>query len=86
MNEPTTISRPQSIGSASGSVVVPAAIAGAGEHATRRFLEFFAATIRNRNARMDYYRACCSFFAWLILAEKIAWTWSSIASRTATVL
>jgi hypothetical protein len=44
---------------------VPAAIAGAGEHATRRFLEFFAATIRNRNTRMTYYRACCSFFAWL---------------------
>ena len=48
-----------------GDVVVPAAIAGAGEHATRRFLEFFAATIRNRNTRMAYYRACCSFFAWL---------------------
>ena len=30
-----------------------------------RFLEFFAATIRNRNTRMAYYRACCSFFAWL---------------------
>jgi integrase/recombinase XerD len=43
------------------------AIAGAGEHATRRFLEFFAATIRNRNTRMAYYRACCSFFAWLDL-------------------
>jgi site-specific recombinase XerD len=28
-------------------------------------LEFFAATIRNRNTRMAYYRACCSSFAWL---------------------
>jgi hypothetical protein len=65
MNELTTITRPQSVGSVSGNVVVPAAIAGAGEHATRRFLEFFAATIRNRNTRMAYYRACCSFFAWL---------------------
>jgi site-specific recombinase XerD len=46
-------------------IVVPAAIAGAGEHAVRRFLEFFAATIRNRNTREAYYRACCSFFAWL---------------------
>ncbi|MBV9828867.1 MAG: site-specific integrase, partial [Alphaproteobacteria bacterium] len=46
-------------------IVVPAAIAGAGEHAVRRFLEFFAATIRNKNTRMAYYRACCSFFAWL---------------------
>ena len=40
-----------------GSVVVPAAIAAAGDHAARRFLEFFAATIRNKNTRMAYYRA-----------------------------
>ena len=32
---------------------------------SRRFLEFFAATIRNKNTRMAYYRAACSFFAWL---------------------
>jgi integrase/recombinase XerD len=31
---------------------VPAAIAGAGDTAVRRFLEFFAATIRNKNTRM----------------------------------
>jgi integrase/recombinase XerD len=67
MNELATITRPQSVGSVSGSVVVPAAIAGAGEHATRRFLEFFAAPIRNKNTRMAYYRACCSFFVWLDL-------------------
>jgi len=48
MNELAAISRTRSVGSLSGNVVVPAAIAGAGEHATRRFLEFFAATIRNR--------------------------------------
>ena len=48
-----------------GPVVIPAAIAAAGAHAARRFLEFFAATIRNKNTRMAYYRACCSFFAWL---------------------
>jgi site-specific recombinase XerD len=47
------------------TIVLPAAIAGAGDHATRRFLEFFAASIRNKNTRMAYYRACCSFFAWL---------------------
>jgi site-specific recombinase XerD len=40
-------------------------IASAGEKAVRRFLEFFAANISNRNTRMAYYRACCSFFAWL---------------------
>jgi hypothetical protein len=42
---------------------VPAVIAGSGENAARRFLEFFAATIRNRSRRMAYYRAACSFFA-----------------------
>ena len=44
--------------------VVPAVIAGAGERATRRFLEFFAATIRNPNTRAAYYRAVVRFFAW----------------------
>src|SRR5689334_10079241 len=45
--------------------VVPTAIASAGDHAARRFLEFFAATIRNKNTRLAYYRAACHFFAWL---------------------
>jgi site-specific recombinase XerD len=45
-------------------IVVPAAIADAGETASRRFLEFFAATIRNRNTRMAYYRDVRHFFAW----------------------
>jgi hypothetical protein len=31
---------------------VPAVVADAGDHAARRFLEFFAAQIRNRNTRM----------------------------------
>ncbi len=44
---------------------MPAAIAGAGEDATRRFIEFFAATIRNRNTRAAYHRAAIHFFAWL---------------------
>jgi integrase/recombinase XerD len=29
-----------------------------------RFIEFFAATIRNKNTRMAYHRAVCHFFAW----------------------
>ena len=49
----------------SGNVVIPAVIADAGDKAVRRFLEFFAATIRNRNTREAYYRAACSFFTWL---------------------
>jgi site-specific recombinase XerD len=48
----------------SAAVVVPGIIADAGEHATRRFLEFFAATIRNRNTRIAYLHAVGRFFAW----------------------
>jgi site-specific recombinase XerD len=44
-------------------IVVPRVIADAGDAAARRFLEFFAATIRNKNTRMAYYRAACQFFA-----------------------
>src|SRR5580698_7583666 len=67
MNELVAIRPRQAVKRSQHKVVVPGAIAGAGEHAARRFLEFFAATIRNRNTRMAYYRACCSFFAWLDL-------------------
>jgi integrase/recombinase XerD len=48
-----------------GAVVVPAMIADAGDHAARRFLEFFAANIRNKNTSMAYYRAVCTFFGWI---------------------
>jgi site-specific recombinase XerD len=47
------------------SLVVPAMIANAGDRAARRFLDFFAASIENDNTRMAYYRAVCSFFAWV---------------------
>lgn len=47
------------------SLAVPAMIADAGDRAAKRFLEFFAASIENDNTRMAYYRAICSFFAWL---------------------
>jgi site-specific recombinase XerD len=45
-------------------MLVPRVIAEAGDQAARRFLEFFAATIRNKNTRMAYYRAVVRFFAW----------------------
>src|SRR5208283_5977220 len=57
--KPPRISR-----AAAASIVVPAIVADAGDQAARRFLEFFAATIRNKNTRMAYFRAVCSFFAW----------------------
>jgi site-specific recombinase XerD len=47
------------------SLVVPAMVANAGARASRRFLEFFAASIENDNTRLAYYRAACSFFAWI---------------------
>src|SRR6202521_2278883 len=53
-------------------LVVPAAIAGAGDTAVRRFLEFFVATIRNKNTRMAYFRAVTDFFAWLDAAGIVA--------------
>src|SRR6266849_1574031 len=52
------------VGSTTGSIFVPTIIADAGDQAARRFLEFFAATIRNKNTRMAYYRAVLQFFAW----------------------
>jgi site-specific recombinase XerD len=43
---------------------VPAIIASSGPRASRRFIEFFAATIRNTNTREAYARAVRSFFEW----------------------
>jgi site-specific recombinase XerD len=54
----------RSIEAASATVVVPAIIANAGEHATRSFREFFATTIHNRNTRSAYLHAVNRFFAW----------------------
>ena len=55
----------RAVGSTASLLAVPAVIADAGDGAARRFIEFFAASIRNRNTRMAYYRAACSFFAWV---------------------
>ena len=44
-------------------ILAPRVINSAGDKAGRRFLEFFAATIRNKNTRMAYYRAAARFFA-----------------------
>jgi len=43
---------------------LPAVIAAAGEQASRRFVEFFTANIRNRNTRQAYGRAVAQFFHW----------------------
>lgn len=47
-----------------GMDALPAAIGRAGDAAAWRFIEFFAATIRNRNTRAAYAEAVRQFFAW----------------------
>ena len=46
------------------SLPVPLFVAQAGPAAAERFLEFFAATIRNPNTRAAYARALREFFGW----------------------
>jgi integrase/recombinase XerD len=43
---------------------VPAIIADLGDHATRRFLEFFTVNIRNPNTRAAYAHAVTQFLRW----------------------
>ena len=46
------------------TTTLPALVAAAGERASVRFLEFFAANIRNAHTRRAYYRAADEFLAW----------------------
>lgn len=43
---------------------LPLVITSAGESASRRFVEFFTANIRNKNTRMAYMRALGPFLKW----------------------
>ena len=47
-----------------GTGALPSLIAAHGERASRRFIEFFTANIRNKNTRMAYARAVKNFFDW----------------------
>jgi integrase/recombinase XerD len=47
-----------------GPAQLPSLIVRAGDDAVRRFVEFFAATIRNRNTRAAYVQAVGQFFRW----------------------
>jgi site-specific recombinase XerD len=47
-----------------GLARLPPIIAAAGDLAGRRFVEFFVATIRNKNTRLAYVRAVAQFLAW----------------------
>jgi hypothetical protein len=46
------------------SAPLPALVTGAGERASVRFLEFFAAAIRNPHTRRAYARAVGAFLNW----------------------
>lgn len=43
---------------------LPAIILNAGDDAVKKFLEFFTASIRNKNTRLAYARAIGQFFRW----------------------
>jgi len=43
---------------------LPPIITDEGPRATKRFLEFFTANIRNKNTRLSYARAVAAFLAW----------------------
>ena len=45
-------------------IILPAIIAGEGRRATKRFLEFFTANVRNHNTRLSYMRATGAFLTW----------------------
>ena len=46
------------------SPALPTLVAAAGERASMRFLEFFAANIRNPHTRRAYYWAAEEFLTW----------------------
>lgn len=62
--EIAVVARPRSV-SAEVRGSVPALVQRAGSKAAERFLEFFTATIRNKNTRAAYARAVRLFFGWL---------------------
>src|SRR3981189_252525 len=49
---------------ASSSAWIPELIASAGPEVTETYIDFFTSTIRNRNTRAAYARACWQFFEW----------------------
>ena len=60
---PAIIDRTRIVGDVRAPIV-PALIAAAGERASLRFLEFFAATIRNPHTRRAYSQAVMGFMDW----------------------
>jgi len=65
--------------------MVPALVVAAGERAGMRFLEFFAANIRNPHTRRAYARAADEFLAWCAKAETRELAAPSVKQRLAAV-
>lgn len=53
------------VGSLDPCSVLPVSVRQAGPRAEEKFAAFFAATIRNANTRMAYFRAATKFFSWV---------------------
>jgi len=68
MNAVIEITKPStdhvSDGYGGSGLIVPVLIAQTGDDAARRYLEFFAAHIRNANTRSAYVRAADEFLSW----------------------
>jgi hypothetical protein len=64
MNQHVAIPPSRTLAVATGDgIVVPRVIADAGDQAARRFLEFVAATVRNKNTRMRITMRFATFLA-----------------------
>ena len=73
MNLPTALPSPAAstpLAARPTNHVLPVLITAAGEHATIRFVEFFASTIRNPHTRRAYARAVADFLAWCADAQR----------------
>ena len=65
-----------------GSGPVPAIIADAGDKASEHFLEYFAATIRNKNTRAAYVQAVAQFCRWCERHQlRLAWAFARCTCR-----
>ena len=53
------------------SATLPAALFAPTPEASRRFVEFFTANIRNPNTRRAYVRAAAEFAVWCEQAERL---------------
>lgn len=64
MSEPVQLAKNTLPVAGIGELVVPLLAAGESERAATRYVEFFAAHIRNPNTRAAYARTATGFFAW----------------------